>query len=153
MRIVDDRHDDQDQRQHHDQDRGDNALEVVEHRGTDEVAGVGLIAAGQRFRVPQLEKDLARGRVGVPRRPGVDRVGDRAAKLVGDVGADTQVWERVLVKLSLRAMPPVGMPLRPDEDEYEALTGYLQAELDRTRATASLRVAEAGLTRAAGRQP
>jgi outer membrane protein TolC len=29
----------------------------------------------------------------------------------------------------------------------------LQAELDRTRATASLRIAEAGLTRAAGRQP
>ena len=35
----------------------------------------------------------------------------------------------------------------------DAEIAVLQAELDRTRATASLRVAEAGLTRAAGRQP
>ena len=35
----------------------------------------------------------------------------------------------------------------------DAEIAVLQAELDRTRAMASLRVAEAGLTRAAGRQP
>jgi len=38
-------------------------------------------------------------------------------------------------------------------DVVDAEIAVLQAELDRTRATASLRIAEAGLVRAAGRQP
>src|SRR5215471_3876443 len=39
-------------------------------------------------------------------------------------------WERVLRKLSVRAMPPEGMP-RPTEAEYAGFTGWLAASLDR----------------------
>jgi mono/diheme cytochrome c family protein len=39
-------------------------------------------------------------------------------------------WERVLRKLSVRAMPPPGMP-RPTEAEYAGFTGWLAASLDR----------------------
>ena len=39
-------------------------------------------------------------------------------------------WERVIRKLSVRAMPPQGMP-RPSEAEYAAFTGWLAASLDR----------------------
>lgn len=42
--------------------------------------------------------------------------------------ADT--WERVLRKLSVRAMPPQGAP-RPTEAEYAGFTGWLSASLDR----------------------
>jgi hypothetical protein len=42
--------------------------------------------------------------------------------------ADT--WERVLRKLSVRAMPPPGSP-RPTETEYAGFTGWLAASLDR----------------------
>ena len=42
--------------------------------------------------------------------------------------ADT--WERVLRKLSVRAMPPPGMP-RPPEAEYAAFTNWLSTSLDR----------------------
>jgi hypothetical protein len=41
-----------------------------------------------------------------------------------------QTWERVLRKLSVRAMPPPGLP-RPSEAEYAAFTGWLAASLDR----------------------
>ena len=46
--------------------------------------------------------------------------------LLGNAGT----WERVLRKLSVRAMPPPGMP-RPSEAEYAAFTGWLAASLDR----------------------
>jgi mono/diheme cytochrome c family protein len=39
-------------------------------------------------------------------------------------------WERVLRKLSVRAMPPVGMP-RPHDEEYAAFTAWLSDSLDR----------------------
>ncbi len=42
--------------------------------------------------------------------------------------ADT--WERVLRKLSVRAMPPPGMP-RPTEAEYAGFTNWLATSLDR----------------------
>jgi len=42
--------------------------------------------------------------------------------------ADT--WERVLRKLSVRAMPPQGLP-RPSEAEYAGFTSWLAASLDR----------------------
>ncbi|MDX1498503.1 MAG: DUF1592 domain-containing protein [Woeseiaceae bacterium] len=54
---------------------------------------------------------------------------------VGDVAADPALWERVVTKLSLRAMPPVGAP-RPGEADYRALLAYLRAELDRRAQTA-----------------
>jgi hypothetical protein len=50
---------------------------------------------------------------------------------ISDVGEDPALWERLVTKLSLRAMPPVGMPLRPTEGEYEALLGHLKTALDR----------------------
>ena len=46
--------------------------------------------------------------------------------LLGHAGT----WERVLRKLSVRAMPPPGMP-RPAEAEYAGFTGWLAASLDR----------------------
>ena len=46
--------------------------------------------------------------------------------LLGHAGT----WERVLRKLSVRAMPPQGMP-RPSEAEYAAFTSWLAASLDR----------------------
>lgn len=44
--------------------------------------------------------------------------------LLGHAGT----WERVLRKLSVRAMPPPGMP-RPAEAEYAGFTGWLAASL------------------------
>ena len=45
-------------------------------------------------------------------------------------------WERVLRKLSVRAMPPTGMP-RPQEAEYAAFTTWLENSLDHAWATRS----------------
>ena len=45
--------------------------------------------------------------------------------LLGHAGT----WERVIRKLSVRAMPPPGMP-RPTEAEYAGFTGWLAASLD-----------------------
>jgi hypothetical protein len=45
--------------------------------------------------------------------------------LLGQAGT----WERVIRKLSVRAMPPPGMP-RPTEAEYAGFTGWLAASLD-----------------------
>src|SRR5215203_6146075 len=41
-----------------------------------------------------------------------------------DVTADAATWERVLRKLSVRAMPPAGTP-HPTEAEYAGFTGWL----------------------------
>ena len=54
---------------------------------------------------------------------------------IGNVAADPELWERVVTKLSLRAMPPVGIP-RPSEDDYRSIVGYLRSELDRAAAAA-----------------
>jgi len=50
---------------------------------------------------------------------------------ISNIGADPELWERVTTKLTLRAMPPVGIPVRPDEHEIQDLLGYLQTGLDR----------------------
>jgi hypothetical protein len=47
-----------------------------------------------------------------------------------NVLADAATWERVLRKLSVRAMPPQGSP-HPTEPEYVAFTSWLSASLDR----------------------
>jgi mono/diheme cytochrome c family protein len=47
-----------------------------------------------------------------------------------DLVGHAPTWERVLRKLSVRAMPPPGMP-RPSEAEYAGFTGWLAASLDR----------------------
>jgi hypothetical protein len=44
--------------------------------------------------------------------------------------AHAETWERVLRKLSVRAMPPQGVP-RPSEAEYAGFTSWLAASLDR----------------------
>lgn len=52
---------------------------------------------------------------------------------LNDLNQDPQLWEKVLLKLQTRSMPPVGMP-RPDEKMYISLAGHLQSELDRLSA-------------------
>ena len=52
---------------------------------------------------------------------------------VADVGADAEVWEKVVRKLHARAMPPAGRP-RPDEETYEGFVAWLETELDRAAA-------------------
>ena len=47
-----------------------------------------------------------------------------------DLTANGAMWERVLRKLSVRAMPPQGMP-HPKETEYAAFTTWLASSLDR----------------------
>ena len=51
-----------------------------------------------------------------------------------DPVADAATWERVLRKLSVRAMPPQNMP-RPQESEYAAFTTWLANSLDRAWAS------------------
>jgi len=51
-----------------------------------------------------------------------------------DVLADAATWERVLHKLSVRAMPPQGMK-HPQETEYVGFTTWLANSLDRAWAT------------------
>ena len=46
-----------------------------------------------------------------------------------DLTGNAEVWERVLRKLSVRAMPPPGMP-RPSEAEYAGFTNWLAGSLD-----------------------
>ena len=47
-----------------------------------------------------------------------------------DLLGHAETWERVIRKLSVRAMPPPGVP-RPSEAEYAAFTNWLAASLDR----------------------
>ncbi len=46
------------------------------------------------------------------------------------VTASEEVWEKALVKLRMRAMPPPGAA-RPDERAYDGLVSSLEAKLDR----------------------
>ena len=48
---------------------------------------------------------------------------------VSDLSEAPHIWERVITKLSLKAMPPVGMP-RPDADFYARFSTYLKTNLD-----------------------
>ena len=61
--------------------------------------------------------------------PANDPVNLEAANL-DDLTANGAMWERVLRKLSVRAMPPQGMP-HPKETEYAAFTTWLASSLDR----------------------
>ena len=45
-----------------------------------------------------------------------------------------EIWERVVSKLRLQAMPPVGQP-RPDSLVYDQLASWLESELDREAIT------------------
>src|SRR6185369_11413106 len=46
------------------------------------------------------------------------------------VGRSADVWEKVVVKLRSRSMPPAGMR-RPDNATYDAVSNWLEQELDR----------------------
>jgi mono/diheme cytochrome c family protein len=46
------------------------------------------------------------------------------------VGDSAELWEKVVRKLRMRAMPPAGSR-RPDDRGYQELVGYLETELDR----------------------
>jgi len=61
--------------------------------------------------------------------PANDPVNLETASL-DDLLPHAATWERVLRKLSVRAMPPQGMP-HPTEPEYAAFTGWLSGSLDR----------------------
>jgi hypothetical protein len=61
--------------------------------------------------------------------PGNDPLNLQSASLE-DPLKDAATWERVLRKLSVRAMPPAGVP-RPQEGEYAAFTAWLADSLDR----------------------
>jgi hypothetical protein len=50
-----------------------------------------------------------------------------------NVANSAQVWEKVIVKLRSRAMPPVGMP-HPDSATYDSAAGWLESQLDRASA-------------------
>src|SRR5262245_45048698 len=48
---------------------------------------------------------------------------------VDHVAADAATWEKVVAKLRLRVMPPLGAR-RPDEATYDQLTSWLEGQLD-----------------------
>ena len=45
-----------------------------------------------------------------------------------------EAWEKVIVKLRSRAMPPPGMP-RPDSATYDSVSNWLESEIDRASAS------------------
>jgi mono/diheme cytochrome c family protein len=49
--------------------------------------------------------------------------------LTAPVGQNSEDWEKVVRKLRVRHMPPMGLP-RPDEKTYEAVVGTLSSQLD-----------------------
>jgi hypothetical protein len=49
--------------------------------------------------------------------------------LTAPVGQHSEEWEKVVRKLRVRHMPPLGLP-RPDEQTYKAMIGSLAAQLD-----------------------
>ena len=49
---------------------------------------------------------------------------------VGDLNKNGAVWEKLLLKLRNREMPPPGAP-RPDEATYGALVNFIESERDR----------------------
>jgi mono/diheme cytochrome c family protein len=52
---------------------------------------------------------------------------------VGNVGANPELWEKVVRKLRSSAMPPANAP-RPDQATYESVATFLETELDRAAA-------------------
>ncbi len=58
------------------------------------------------------------------------------ATRLDSVGADAEVWEKVLLKLEMRTMPPPGRRARPDPITYAAFASWLEAALDQSAADA-----------------
>ena len=51
---------------------------------------------------------------------------------LAEVGADAETWERVIVKLRSRTMPPAGSP-RPAEATYRSVASWLETAIDNRR--------------------
>ena len=49
------------------------------------------------------------------------------------IGAQAELWEKVVAKLRSNAMPPAGAP-RPDQATYDSVAAFLETELDRASA-------------------
>ena len=52
---------------------------------------------------------------------------------LGNISADTEAWEKVVLKLRAGMMPPAGRP-RPDRETYDRLASFLETDLDRAAA-------------------
>ena len=52
---------------------------------------------------------------------------------LGNIGADAEAWEKVVLKLRAGMMPPAGRP-RPDRETYDRLASFLETDLDRAAA-------------------
>src|SRR5262245_11652917 len=57
------------------------------------------------------------------------------AVVAQDVDRHPEVWEKVVRKMRVRQMPPIGLP-RPDEATYDATVGSLETALDRASTAA-----------------
>jgi mono/diheme cytochrome c family protein len=53
--------------------------------------------------------------------------------ILDDASASPETWEKVIVKLRSRSMPPPGLP-RPDNATYDAVAKFLESEMDRASA-------------------
>ena len=63
----------------------------------------------------------------------VPQLMDEVETDLSNIGAEVEIWEKVVRKLGGRMMPPPGMPA-PSEAELEGLVGFLSDELDRAAA-------------------
>ena len=54
---------------------------------------------------------------------------DKDHAKIAELGKDPALWEKLLLKLQTRSMPPVGMP-RPDDNFYGSMAGYLETGLE-----------------------
>ena len=52
---------------------------------------------------------------------------------LGNISADAEAWEKVVLKLRAGMMPPAGRP-RPDRETYDRLASFLETDLDRAAA-------------------
>jgi mono/diheme cytochrome c family protein len=50
-----------------------------------------------------------------------------------NIASSAETWEKVIVKLRSRSMPPPGAP-RPDAATYDSVAGWLESEIDRVAA-------------------
>lgn len=55
--------------------------------------------------------------------------------IAADLGANTEAWEKVILKLTTRQMPPKETP-RPTEHDYDEVVSWLELSLDAAAATA-----------------
>ena len=73
----------------------------------------------------------------VSQRAAEDRGPARSTRLTPIRSSNSaETWEKVVVQLRSRAMPPPSMP-RPDNATYDAVAAWLETELDRAAARAS----------------